>query len=105
MRSHLNFFWKAASCSSLPAQIACTPFPVLLSLSLSPAGDPTDNAVEFTRWLKDPATPSGCLSNLQFTVFGLGNTQYEHYNAMGKLTNSRLEALGQLDRQRTEQGV
>ena len=56
-------------------------------------GDPTDNAVAFTTWLKDDArAPS--LGALRFTVFGLGNRQYEHFNAMGKLVNTRLEALG-----------
>jgi len=35
-----------------------------------------------------------CLEDLQFSVFGLGNKQYEHYNAMGKATNKHLEQLG-----------
>ena len=34
------------------------------------------------------------LSNVHFSVFGLGNRQYEHYNAMGRLVNRRLTELG-----------
>lgn len=48
-------------------------------------GDPTDNAVAFHRWLTKDDTPAGLLSKLRFTVFGLGNRQYEHYNKMGKV--------------------
>lgn len=29
-----------------------------------------------------------------FQVFGLGNKTYEHYNAMGKYVDKRLEELG-----------
>lgn len=59
-------------------------------------GDPTDNAAKFLVWLKNEAgtTPVNFLENVDFTVFGLGNKQYEHYNKMGKLTNSLIEALG-----------
>jgi sulfite reductase alpha subunit-like flavoprotein len=35
-----------------------------------------------------------CLEDLQYSVFGLGNKQYEHFNAMGKATNKFLEKLG-----------
>ena len=41
-------------------------------------GDPTDNAVEFYKWLKSDERDSAELHSLKFTVFGLGNTQYEH---------------------------
>ena len=59
-------------------------------------GDPTDNAIEFVEWIKDKDRDldNDSLKNAHFSVFGLGNTQYEHYNAMGKLVNKRLEALG-----------
>lgn len=61
-------------------------------------GDAPDNALEFCSWLKDEKcsldkAEEGCLSGLEFAVFGLGNTQYEHYNAMGKLIQKRLAEL------------
>ena len=77
-------------------------------------GEPTDNAGKFYRWVTNEEgqslklkllssliylfttgqTMDNCLEDLQFSVFGLGNKQYEHYNAMGKATNKFLEKLG-----------
>ena len=59
-------------------------------------GEPTDNAAAFAKWLhnEDKSVDSEYLSSIRFCVFGLGNRQYEHYNRMGKLTDSGLEALG-----------
>lgn len=59
-------------------------------------GEPTDNAVEFNNWLvnENGELSDDHLSSLEFTVFGLGNTQYEHYNLMGKSTDKGLEKLG-----------
>ena len=37
-------------------------------------GEPTDNAVEFYNWLKSKDREEDELKNLQFSVFGLGNT-------------------------------
>ncbi|AOA64386.1 NADP-cytochrome P450 reductase [Komagataella phaffii CBS 7435] len=54
-------------------------------------GEPTDNAVEFIEFLKNDAED---LSNLKYTVFGLGNSTYEFYNQMGKTTNKRFSELG-----------
>ena len=54
-------------------------------------GEPTDNAVEFFNWLETEAEQ---MENLKFTVFGLGNSTYEFYNAMGSKLNDKLELLG-----------
>ncbi|CAD8213564.1 unnamed protein product [Paramecium pentaurelia] len=51
-------------------------------------GDPTDNAKKFISWLQEPQLS---LKDFNFTVFGLGNRQYEHYNKIGRLTNNLLE--------------
>jgi len=54
-------------------------------------GDPTDNAMEFNEKLENNAFT---LDGLRFAVFGLGNTTYEHYNAMGKFVDEKLVELG-----------
>lgn len=54
-------------------------------------GEPTDNAVEFFNWLENEADQ---LANVKYTVFGLGNSTYEFYNAMGQKLNEKLESLG-----------
>uniref|UniRef100_A0A1X7VJ30 NADPH--hemoprotein reductase n=1 Tax=Amphimedon queenslandica TaxID=400682 RepID=A0A1X7VJ30_AMPQE len=54
-------------------------------------GDPTDNAQEFFDWLKETTDN---LQGLKYTVFGLGNKTYEHYNEMGRYVDQRLEELG-----------
>ncbi|XP_013384420.1 NADPH--cytochrome P450 reductase [Lingula anatina] len=54
-------------------------------------GDPTDNAQEFYDWLQNGDAD---LSGVRYAVFSLGNKTYEHYNAMGKYVDKRLEELG-----------
>ncbi|XP_077851325.1 NADPH--cytochrome P450 reductase isoform X5 [Macaca mulatta] len=54
-------------------------------------GDPTDNAQDFYDWLQETDVD---LSGVKFAVFGLGNKTYEHFNAMGKYVDKRLEQLG-----------
>nr|XP_056721238.1 NADPH--cytochrome P450 reductase [Euleptes europaea] len=54
-------------------------------------GDPTDNAQDFYDWLQET---DANLSGIKFAVFGLGNKTYEHFNAMGKYVDKRLEELG-----------
>ncbi|XP_041350268.1 NADPH--cytochrome P450 reductase-like [Gigantopelta aegis] len=54
-------------------------------------GDPTDNAQEFYEWLQ---AGDGELGGMKYAVFGLGNKTYEHFNAMGKYVDKRLEELG-----------
>jgi len=59
-------------------------------------GEPTDNANQFIRYLKTSAKDEteNPLNKVPFVVFGLGNTQYEHYNAMGKIVDELLGKLG-----------
>ncbi|XP_067393898.1 NADPH--cytochrome P450 reductase [Emydura macquarii macquarii] len=54
-------------------------------------GDPTDNAQDFYDWLQETDAD---LMGLKYAVFGLGNKTYEHFNAMGKYVDKRLEQLG-----------
>lgn len=59
-------------------------------------GEPTDNAVGFYKWLKnsDSELDVSSLSSVKFSVFGLGNRQYEHFNKMGKVTDKFLAEYG-----------
>ena len=58
-------------------------------------GEPTDNAQEFYNWLSaDTERTEDECSNLQFAVFGLGNSQYEFFNAMGRQFDKYLEQYG-----------
>jgi len=54
-------------------------------------GDPTDNAVEFHEKLTSDGMD---LSGMKYAVFGLGNKTYEHFNAMAKFCDSKMEELG-----------
>merc|ERR1712232_1131121 len=64
-------------------------------------GEPTDNARPFVDKLNDiyssrDEDPSNTtfLVDVDFAVFGLGNTDYEHYNAMGKFIDNILPKFG-----------
>ena len=59
-------------------------------------GEPTDNAGTFTTWLTNESgeLQSDYLATVEYTVFGLGNKQYEHYNFMGRTIDTGMEKLG-----------
>ena len=49
--------------------------------------EPTDNAKAFYKWLKSEAIDKETLKGLKFMVFGLVNSQNQHYNAMKRNVN------------------
>lgn len=59
-------------------------------------GDPTDNAVEFMKYLanEDESLDAHSLEGIGYTVFGLGNRQYEHYNSMGRSVDKLMAKYG-----------
>ena len=58
-------------------------------------GEPCDNTADFVEWLKELKKQKQRLfSNFKFTIFGLGDTVYENFNAMGKLFDQQFEAMG-----------
>jgi len=57
---------------------------VIFCLATYGEGDPTDNAQELNDFLR---RGDADLTGVNFTIFGLGNKTYEHYNAMAKATD------------------
>ena len=91
---------------------------VIFMMATYGEGEPTDNAVSFIKFLKEGGVTSeedieqpdddgeekkgddvmlgksNVFKDVEYSVFGLGNKQYEHYNATGKLVDSLVENLG-----------
>lgn len=67
---------------------------VVLVVATYGEGDPTDNSMDFFKWLEDAELSKDTLEGMKFTVMGLGNSQYQHFNSCGKLADKRLEELG-----------
>jgi NADPH-ferrihemoprotein reductase len=57
-------------------------------------GDPPENAVNFHEWLMDDERADDLMKGSRFSIFGLGDKTYEHFNKMGKVLDKRLEKLG-----------
>uniref|UniRef100_A0A915NYH5 Flavodoxin-like domain-containing protein n=1 Tax=Meloidogyne floridensis TaxID=298350 RepID=A0A915NYH5_9BILA len=64
---------------------------LLLFVATYGEGDPTDNAQALHEYFTNNEPD---LAKLKYSVFGLGNKTYEHYNAVGKFFDKRLEELG-----------
>ena len=52
------------------------------------------DAVELHHWVNSAKRRGDELRGVRYCVFGLGSTQYEQYNAVGKRFDRRLEELG-----------
>jgi len=64
---------------------------LILCVATYGEGDPTDNAQSLYEHVKNSEID---FAGLRYAVFGLGNKTYEHFNAVGKFFDSRLEELG-----------
>ncbi|KAG2496114.1 hypothetical protein HYH03_005717 [Edaphochlamys debaryana] len=73
---------------------------VVLCMATYGDGEPTDNAAVFYNWLLkeaeavDAGEKEASLTGVSYAVFGLGNKQYEHFNAVGKKVFKSLKTLG-----------
>lgn len=54
-------------------------------------GDPPDNTAGLWGWLKKPGAP---LSSMRYILFGLGNSNYVHYNRVVDFVDSALACAG-----------
>mmetsp|Transcript_24403 Transcript_24403/g.56238 ORF Transcript_24403/g.56238 Transcript_24403/m.56238 type:complete len:691 (+) Transcript_24403:83-2155(+) len=67
---------------------------VVLVVATYGEGDPTDNAMDFFRWTKDESLAEDTLKGMQYTIMGLGNRQYVHFNQCAKDADKHLTRLG-----------
>jgi len=83
------------------------PYYVMLLVSTYGEGEPPDTVIDFHKLClqksgekKDDDNPENDLKdltffkNMNYCVFGLGNTEYEHYNSMGKFFDEYFQILG-----------
>eukprot|EP01134_Creolimax_fragrantissima_P006496 CFRG6496T1 len=71
---------------------------VIFVVSSTGDGDPPDTATKLWRELRKPKTGPGIdLSKLRFTVLGLGDTNYSHFNGAAMGVHSKCLALGATD--------
>lgn len=68
--------------------------PIIFIISTTGQGDPTDNMRSFWQSLLDKDLPNTLLLDTHFTVFGLGDSSYQEYNAMARKLWVRLQQLG-----------
>ena len=52
-------------------------------------GEPTDDAMQFTKWIQSGEVEPDSLDRLHFAVFGLGDRSYEKFCSMGHLFHQR----------------
>ncbi|XP_071789021.1 methionine synthase reductase-like [Asterias amurensis] len=67
---------------------------VVIIVSTTGEGEPPDTATKFWRRLKKKTLPSDHLSQVEFTLLGLGDSNYTNFCQNGKNFNQRLQALG-----------
>ena len=78
---------EPASCANIPESKLA-----IFMASTFGEGDPSDNMHAFWSWLHGDTGVS--LANMRFLAFGLGNSNYKHYNHVIKTVVQRLQARG-----------
>ncbi len=66
----------------------------IFALATHGEGEPTDNAKKFNEYIIAPERIATEFKGLKYTVFALGNKQYQFYCAQGRRANEYLEKLG-----------
>merc|ERR1719295_208740 len=90
-----GFAAKAIDLEDYDPEDLCNEELVIFLVATYGEGEPTDNAQEFYNWLSaEDDRMDDELSNIQFAVYGLGNSQYEFFNQMGRHFDKFLEQYG-----------
>jgi sulfite reductase alpha subunit-like flavoprotein len=69
-------------------------FIVIAVCSTTGAGDPPTNSENFVRWIKRKTHASDTLSNVSYTVLGLGDSNYTKYQLVPRLVDESLQKIG-----------
>jgi|EP00945_MAST-04E_sp_MAST-4E-sp1_P006819 sulfite reductase alpha subunit-like flavoprotein len=70
---------------------------VVFVVSTTGDGDAPDNMVEFWKFIRKRNLPATALSNVLFTVFGMGDSSYAKYNAVARKLHVRMKQLGAVE--------
>lgn len=65
----------------------------IFMLSSYGEGEPTDNAIQFFDFITTESDEPS-LDNMQYAIFGLGNSTYEHYNLVARKVDASLTQRG-----------
>lgn len=76
-----------ASCSRIPESKI-----IIFLASTFGEGDPSDNLHDYWAWIHEAKV--GALESLRFIAFGLGNSNYKHYNHVVDVLVSQMQARG-----------
>eukprot|EP00808_Paulinella_micropora_P031045 g83163.t1 len=67
---------------------------VVFIMATTGQGDPPENARQFFRFLKRNKAEKDWLSNLQYAILALGDTNYTHFCGAGKFLHKLLSGMG-----------
>jgi sulfite reductase alpha subunit-like flavoprotein len=67
---------------------------VVFVVSTTGQGEPPSNMCKFWKAVMKKGLPVGLFSNMNYTVFGLGDSSYENYNVIARKLFIRLKQLG-----------
>jgi cytochrome P450/NADPH-cytochrome P450 reductase len=71
------------------------PVPLLVIVTATYNGKPPDNAAKFDKWMDEAAvTCPHMLKGTSFAVFGIGNSQWQSYQAFPNKVDTKLTQLG-----------
>jgi NADPH-ferrihemoprotein reductase len=95
IRARFSLFTLSADLSDYdPETIALIPESklVIFILSTYGEGDPSDNTAGFWAWINQAQGVS--LNHIRYAAFGLGNSNYKHYNQVIAVVTEKLNTLG-----------
>ena len=70
---------------------------VIFVVATTGDGDPPDNMSKFWTFIRQKGLPGNALSNVLFSVFGMGDSSYAQFNVIARKLQVRLRQLGAVE--------